>query len=231
MPNMGTNKSTFTPSGTDFGLQHRRPSLADALFSSTQKRVLGLLFGQPERSFYANEIIDRLGAGSGAVQRELKKLAESGLLTVTRVGNQKHFQANPDSPIYGELRALVRKTVGLADPLREALEPGQKAIELALVYGSVAKGQEVAASDVDLLLVSDTLTLEAVYRLLSGAEQALGRKINPTLYTPEEFERRLREGNPFLTTVLAGDHLTLVGDLPGESQRTREPRSHRHAQG
>jgi predicted nucleotidyltransferase len=190
--------------------------LADALFSSTQKRVLGLLFGQPERSFYANEIIGRLGAGSGAVQRELKKLTESGLIEVSRVGNQTHYQANPESPIFAELCALVRKTVGLADPLRAALEPAQESIELALVYGSVAKRQEIATSDVDLLLVSDALTLESAYRLLAGAEQALGRKISPTMYTLDEFHRRLNEGNPFLKRVLAGELLVLIGDLPGE---------------
>lgn len=191
-------------------------SLADALFSSTQQRVLGLLFGQPDRSFFATEIIDRLGAGSGAVQRELKKLADSGLVTVSRIGNRKHFQANPASPIFSELRALVRKTIGLLEPLWEALEPASGAIELALVYGSVAKGSETAASDIDLLLVSDTLTLEEVYRLLGSAEQSLGRPINPTLYTSEEFKRRLRDGNPFLKRVLAGETLLLKGTLPDE---------------
>jgi predicted nucleotidyltransferase len=191
-------------------------SLADALFSSTQQRVLGLLFGQPDRSFFATEIIDRLGAGSGAVQRELKKLADSGMVTVSRIGNRKHFQANPASPIFSELCALIRKTIGLLEPLREALEPASAAVELALVYGSVTKGRETAASDVDLLLVSDTLTLEAVYRLLGSTEQSLGRPINPTLYTSEEFSHRLRNGNPFLKRVLAGETLLLKGKLPDE---------------
>lgn len=216
MPNMGMMVAASKPPRGSSAPKHRRGSLADALFSSTQKRVLGLLFGQPERSFFATEIIGRLGAGSGAVQRELKKLAESGLLEVSRVGNQKHYQANPDSPIYAELCALVRKTVGLAEPLRDALESVRGAVDLALVYGSVARGQETAASDVDLLLVSDTLTLEAVYRLLAGAEQALGRKVNPTLYTSEEFHQRLREGNPFLRRVLAGEPMVLAGTLHDE---------------
>jgi predicted nucleotidyltransferase len=216
MPNMGMNESKPATPNKGSESRHPRRSLADALFSSTQKRVLGLLFGQPQRSFYANEIIERLGAGSGAVQRELKKLAESGLVEVSWVGNQKHFQANPDSPIFPELRALMRKTVGLADPVREALEPAQEAIELAAVYGSVAKGQEIATSDVDLMLVSDTLTLEAVYRLLAGAEQALGRKINPTLYTSDEFRRRRRRGDSFLKRVLSGDLLVLLGSLTDE---------------
>lgn len=190
--------------------------MADALFSSTQQRVLGLLFGQPQRSFFATEIIGRVGAGSGGVQRELKKLADSGLVKVSRVGNQKHYQADPASPIYAELCALIQKTVGLAEPLRQALEPQRQAIELALVYGSVAKGQETATSDIDLLLVSDALTLEETYRLLAEAEQTLARKINPTLYTSKEFHRRLRDGNPFLKRVLAGKVIVLIGTLPHE---------------
>jgi len=189
-------------------------SLASALFSSTQQRVLGLLFGQPERSFFATEIIARLGAGSGAVQRELSKLADCGLLTVLMVGNQKHYQANRESPIYAELCALIRKTVGLAEPLRQALEPALPEIELALVYGSVAKGSATASSDIDLLLVSDTLTLEEVFRRLAGAESALGREINPTLYTADEFSRRLRNHNSFLARVLAEPVLLLKGALP-----------------
>jgi len=187
--------------------------MADALFTSTQRRVLGLLFGQPERSFYATEVIGRVRAGSGAVQRELRKLAESGLVTVSRKGNQKHYQANADSPIYPELRALVRKTVGLADPLRTALEPLQERILLAFVYGSVAKGSQTAQSDIDLLLVSDALTLETLYAALAPAEKVLGRAVHPTLYTSAEYEHRLRTANPFLERVLAGDTIPLLGTL------------------
>ncbi|MDN5850694.1 MAG: nucleotidyltransferase domain-containing protein [Nitrococcus sp.] len=194
----------------------RPPSLADALFSSTQQRVLGLIFGQPEGSFFATEIIGRLRAGSGAVQRELKKLADSGLVTVSRVGNQRHYQANPDSPVYAELCSLARKTVGLAEPLRKALAPASAAIDLALVYGSVAKGTATAASDIDLLLVSDGLTLETAYSLLTEAEHSLGRTINPTLYTTKEFQQRLRDGNSFLRRVFAGETLLLQGSPPND---------------
>jgi len=189
-------------------------SLADALFSTTQQRVLGLLFGQPERSFFASEIIGLLGAGSGAVQRELGKLAASGLLTVTRVGNQKHYQANAEAPIYAELCSLVRKTVGVADPIKRALEPVLDSIELALIYGSVAKGAATASSDLDLLLVSDTLTLENVFGLLAGVERDLVRQINPTLYSREEFARRVRDRHPFLQRILSQDVLLLKGALP-----------------
>lgn len=208
MPDMGITLQT----ASDIQLR----SLADALFSSTQQRVLGLLFGQPERSFFATEIIARIGAGSGAVQRELKKLADSGLVTVSHIGNQKHYQANPKSPVFSELCGLVQKTVGLAEPLRQALAFASAQIELALVYGSVAKGTATAASDIDLLLVSDTLTLESVYNLLTEAEQSLGRTINPTLYTTGEFQQRLKNDNPFLRRVLAGESLVLQGSLPDD---------------
>jgi len=120
----------------------------DALFTKTQQRVLALLFGQSQRSFYANEIIGLAGSGSGAVQRELARLESAGLVTVRRIGNQKHYQANPDAPIFAELRAIVLKTFGAADVLRAALQPVWPLIDLAFVYGSLAKGTEHAGSDV-----------------------------------------------------------------------------------
>src|SRR5512134_3072217 len=136
MPNMGTRATAPQP-----------VSLVDALFSATQQRVLAFLFGQPERSFFATELIGLVGAGSGAVQRELARLAQSGLVTVTRVGNQKHYQANPRSPIFAELREITQKAVGLAEPLREALAPLALRIAAAFVFGSVARRSDTAASD------------------------------------------------------------------------------------
>ncbi len=187
-------------------------SLADALFTTTQQRVLALLFGQPARSFYASELIERTGSGSGAVQRELKRLASSGLVTVKRIGNQKHYQANPDSPVFEELRSLVKKTVALAEPIRAALEPLANRIELALLYGSVVKGTDTASSDIDILIVADDVMLEDIYSALAPVEADLDRKISPTLYTPQEFADRKASNNPFLTRVLAGEHLILIGN-------------------
>ena len=190
-----------------------RTSLADVLFTSTQQRVLALLFGQPSRSFFASELIQLAGSGSGAVQRELKRLGDSSLVTVTRIGKQKHYQANPSSPVFAELRGLVIKTVAMVDPLRQTLEPLGEKIALALVYGSIAKGSDTAASDIDLLVVADDLTLESLYAALAPVEPTLGRKINPTLYTPQEFADRKSSGDAFLSRVLAGDHLVLKGRL------------------
>lgn len=186
-------------------------SLADALFTSTQQRLLALLFGQPSRSFFASELIELTGSGSGAVQRELKRFSSSGLVTVKRIGKQKHYQANPDCPVFDELCALVRKTVAMVDPIRQALAPLAARITLALIYGSVAKGTATASSDIDLLVVADGLTLEEVYSALAPVESSLDRKISPTLYTPKEFEIRRAAGNPFLTRVLEGEHLILIG--------------------
>jgi len=187
-------------------------SLADALFSSTQQRVLGYLFGQPERSFFANELIGLVGAGSGAVQRELKRLAESGLVTVTRRGNQKHFQANPASPIFDELCAIARKTFGLAGPLREALAQLAEQIDAAFVYGSVAKKSDTAASDIDLMVVSDSLTYADLFGALEEVAGKLGRPVNPTVYSRAELARRVGEGNAFVMRVLAQPKLWLIGD-------------------
>src|SRR5262249_26657782 len=155
------------------------PGLADALFAKVQHRVLGVLFGSPRRSFYANELIALARSGTGAVQRELRRLEASGLVIVTRVGNQKHYQANSSSPIFEELRAIVLKTVGLADVLRVALAPVSKDIRAAFVYGSVAKGQDTAASDVDLMVVSDRLSHADLFVALERATAQLGRKVAP----------------------------------------------------
>ncbi len=187
-------------------------SLADALFTTTQQRVLALIFGQPGRSFYAAELIERTGSGSGAVQRELKRLASSGLVTVRRIGNQKHYQANPDSPVFEELCGLVKKTVALAEPIREALVPLADRIRLAFLYGSIVKGTDTATSDIDILIVADGVTLEDIYSALAQVETDLDRKINPTLYTSQEFMERKANNNTFLARVIAGEHLTLIGD-------------------
>jgi predicted nucleotidyltransferase len=146
------------------------------------------------------------------VQRELARLQASGLIVRTVLGNQKHYRANADAPIFAELCGIAAKMLGPADTLRHALLPLADAVHLALLYGSVARRGDTARSDFDLLLVSDTLTLEQVYVALTPAEQQLGRAISPTLYTLAEFRRRLEAHNPFLTKLLAGETVVLIGD-------------------
>jgi predicted nucleotidyltransferase len=203
MPEMGTKKIAPTSAtGT---------SLADALFTGTQQRVLGLLFGQPDRSFYANEVIALANAGSGAVQRELARLAQSGLVTTRPVGNQKHYQANPDSPIYAELCGIARKTVGLAEPLRAALLPLVPRIRAAFVFGSVAKRTDTGSSDIDLMVVSDALSYADLFPVLEPLAALLGRVVNPTILTSSELARRVEQRESFITRVLAQPKVWLVG--------------------
>jgi len=186
-------------------------SLADALFSRTQQRVLAFLFGQPDRSFYATELIKLVGSGSGAVQRQLARLELSGLVKVRRIGSQKHYQANADSPLFEELCSIAGKTVGLAEPIREALRPLASRIVAAFVYGSVAKRVDTARSDIDLMIVSDNLTYADIYSALEPVGMKLGRIVNPTVYSRARLAKRVKAGNPFVTRVLRAPKVWIIG--------------------
>lgn len=214
MPNMGILKSPpqgTSVASTDHGRKGSSHGVASALFSATQQKVLGLLFGQPDRSYLTTEVISLCGGGSGGVQRELARLTASGLVQVERVGRQAHYRANAASPVYAELVALVRKTVGLVEPLRTALNPLADKIEVALVHGSVARGEARASSDVDVLVVSDALQPEDLYRSLANAEHQLSRPIHPTLMTTREFQKRRSEPGSFVQRVLGGSVEWLIG--------------------
>jgi predicted nucleotidyltransferase len=197
------------------GTKPAQVPLADALFSRTQQRVLGALFADPSRPFSTSELFQRTRGGRGTVQRELQRLVASGLVTVEPVGNQKHYRANPASPVFGELRSIIVKTSGVADPVRDALKPLVSKIDFALIYGSIARNEAHAGSDVDLLIVARDLTLEKLYSRLAIAEKAIGRKINPTLYTPDEFRKRVRT-SPFVQKVLSGPTIALIGTVDAE---------------
>jgi predicted nucleotidyltransferase len=173
--------------------------------------VLGLLFGQPERSFYATELIGLAGIGSGAVQRELARLVQSGLVTVRSVGNQRHYQANPEAPLFAELCGIILKTVGLAEPLRAALESLSGQIQAAFVYGSVAKRQDTAASDIDLMVISDSLSYGDTFAALEAARARLGRPVNPTILSRRDLAKRVAEDSTFVTRVLSQPKIWLIG--------------------
>jgi predicted nucleotidyltransferase len=145
------------------------------------------------------------------VHRQLGRLAASGLITTTRVGNQKYYQANSDTPVFHELHGLLVKTVGLAEPLRQALSPFADAIITAFVYGSVAKGAEHAGSDIDLIVVSDTLDHATLYKGLEPAERRLARPINPTLLTTQEWDRKRTTDSSFVARISAGPRLMVIG--------------------
>jgi predicted nucleotidyltransferase len=193
-------------------------SVATALFTDSQTRVLRWLFGQPERQYHLNELLRLTGLGSASLQRELRRLSEAGLIRSERTGNLRKFQANAQSPVYKELVGLTRKTLGVQPILQEALAPIASKVGTAFIYGSVAKGTDVAKSDVDVLLVGKNLLLSKVLELLVPVEAQLGRKINPTLLTPTEFKRRRAEKDSFVNRVLAQPTLPLIGDAPGSGR-------------
>ncbi|WP_260957482.1 nucleotidyltransferase domain-containing protein [Pseudomonas citri] len=193
-------------------------SLSDALFTATQQRVLGLLFGKPDQSFYTNEIARWAHIGKGSLTRELERLQRSGVLTMTRRGNQTHYQANPRCPIYAELLGIVQKTVGIAEPLRLALKPFAGQLCWAFIYGSVAKGQANASSDIDLMLIGEDLHYSEVMERLLPLEEQLGRPLNPTLYTPRDWAEKFAAGNSFVVRVAQQDKINLLGEDPLESQ-------------
>src|SRR6266567_2301448 len=147
-------------------------SISNALFSKVQQRVLALIFGQPERSFYMSEIVRNVQSGTGAVERELSRLQRSGLVSVERIGNQKHYRANHYSPIFAELQSLVIKTVALTEPLRKSLEPYSDKIKTAFVYGSVAKGTDTARSDNAFMVIGEDLNYSELYGALQNVESA-----------------------------------------------------------
>jgi predicted nucleotidyltransferase len=186
--------------------------LAGALFTLVQQRVLGLLFGQPERRFGSGEIIRLADSGTGAVHRQLQRLAAAGLVEVTTEGNQKYYQARRDTPIFAELRGLAVKTFGLVEPLRTALEPLADRIAAAFVFGSVAKGTDRASSDVDLLVLSDDLAYADVYATLEQTEIVLARPVNPTVLTRAEWRRKRRARDSFASRIASQPRLFVIGD-------------------
>jgi predicted nucleotidyltransferase len=199
IPEMGTKPST------------RRTGLADALFTPVQQRVLGLLFGQPDRRFQSAELIRLAKGGVGAVHRQLGRLAEADLVTVTRSGNQKHYQARRDSPVFEELHSLIVKTVGVAEPLRRALARQAQAIRAAFVYGSVARGTDRARSDIDLMVISDSLRYADLFEALQEAEAVLGRTINPTVMTVAQWRAKRARADSFAARVAVQARVFLIG--------------------
>lgn len=185
--------------------------IADALFDQVQKRVLVILFGQPDRSFSTTEIIKIAGSGVGAVHRTLVRLATAGLLTAQKIGNQKLYKANRESPIFEELHGLILKTAGLVGPIGDALAPFGQKIHAAFVYGSVAKGSDHSQSDIDMIVIVEGLDYPTVFEALQPVERILGRPIHPRVLRPGEWKRKLSSGNSFIRRVWAGPKHFVVG--------------------
>jgi predicted nucleotidyltransferase len=185
--------------------------LGDALFSNAQQPILALLYGQPEQWFHVKELIRLTGLASASVQRELARLEKGGLVETRRIGNLKQVRAFVGSPIFGELRQIILKTFGAAEVLREALVPLASEINFAFVYGSVAQGSDHAGSDIDLMIVSDTLSYGQVMVALQSTEEQLGRRVHVTQYTLNEFVSRKQQKHPFVAEVLRQPKLMVIG--------------------
>ena len=184
--------------------------MGDALFTKVQQKVLALLFGQPNKSFYLNEVVRYAAMGKGVISRELAKLCEANLLTMTKQGNQNHYQANAGSPIFSELKQIVLKTFGLVVFLRKGLEPLLPQLERAFIYGSTAKGNGDLDSDVDVMLVGNDLNYSEIMQMLEPVEEQLRRSVNLTLYLPAEFSHRLAAGQSFINKVMAQPRIDLL---------------------
>lgn len=203
----------------------------DALFSRTQQGVMTYLFGDPNRSYYASELIKLVGIGSGAVQRELKRFTECGLVVMQRIGNQTHYRANQESPIFRELVQIVHKSFGVAGPIREALRPLAKKIDGAFIFGSIAKKEDSAKSDIDLMVISNTVTHGDLITTFLKTESQLQRTINITLFTKKEIFQSQKEGNAFIRRVCEQPKIWILGSeenlFPRKSVRTKQTSSSR----
>lgn len=188
-------------------------AIADLLFGAVRRDVLALLFGRPDERFYVREIVRAAGGGSGAVQRELKRMAEAGLVRRELVGRQVFFSANRDAVIFAELHGIVAKTSGVADIIRAELAPlaGDGRVKLAFVHGSVASGKQTAASDVDLVVVGKARLADLMPAARAAAAR-LGRDVNPTVYGPTEFRQKARTAGSFLKRVLGSKMIFVIGD-------------------
>ena len=184
--------------------------LSDALFTETQQQILGLLYGQPDRSFYIKEILRLTGMGVATIKRELDRWLAVGILRMTRIGNQHHYQANPQCPIYDELIGIVKKTFGLTEVIQRALEPLAGKIDRALVFGSVASGKETAISDIDLLIIGEVGFTEVV-NALYPIQEILGREVNPKIYRKDEWSRLKTTKDAFVTEVLTRPCMDVIG--------------------
>jgi predicted nucleotidyltransferase len=202
-------------------------SLSNALFSKVQQRVLALIFNHPERSFYTTEIVQKVRSGVGAVERELSKLERSGLVSVERIGNRKHFRANKAAPIFEDLRGLIEKTAGLTEPIKKSLKPFANSIKSAFVYGSVAKGSDTANSDIDLMVIGEDLNYSDLYTAAQNVERKLRRKVHPLFLSPDDWQRKVTDKGSVFSKINRSPKIFVIGsekDFGNGQARTRQSR-------
>jgi predicted nucleotidyltransferase len=200
-------------------------NLSKTLFSKTRRAVLSLLYSHGDDAYYLRQIVRSAGVGLGTVQRELKQLSDAGIIRRIVRGHQVYYQANPQCPVFAELKTLVVKTVGVGAALQAALTPLGDRIDVAFIYGSIARSEEHRDSDVDVLVVGKVTFAELVSSL-SEAQKAIGREINPTVYPPAEFRSKVAAGHHFLSTVLRGPMFFLIGDKRELARLVKKPLAH-----
>ena len=183
-----------------------------ALFGTTRQAVLRLFFTHPDERFYQRQVMHALQLGSGGVQRELEALTTAGILNRSTAGRQTYYEANTQCPVFNDLHGLITKTFGVPRIIEINLRPLAKQIEVAFVYGSFAAGKENAKSDVDVMIVGDDISLGDAVAALATAQDELKREVTPTVYRSEEFSRKLKEKNHFLSQVSAGPKIFVIGD-------------------
>ncbi len=186
--------------------------LADALFTKTQQKVLGLLYSHPEKSFYTKEIIRSTGMGVATIKRELDRMLAAGIINMTKVGNQHHYSANTECPIYDDLIGIVRKTFGIVDAIKSALLHNADHINRAFIFGSVASGKETSGSDIDLMIIGDVGYTEVVSDLYE-VQETLGRQINPKIYSKEEWTQMKNKKQAFIKEILSKPQMDVMGDI------------------
>ncbi len=186
-------------------------TIGTTLFGKTRRLVLALLYGNTNEAYYLRQIVRLTGVGLGPLQRELRQLTDAAIILRTIRGNQVYYQANPDSLIFNELKNIVRKTFGVADVIRKALEKDTDKIRVAFIFGSIARSADSKASDIDVMLIGE-ITFDEAITMLTPAEESLHREINIVVYPVSEFRKKIREDHYFVKTVLEEDKIFLIGD-------------------
>ena len=192
-------------------IMRKNAPVLDSLFPNVRQGVLAATLIRPEKWWYLSELAEFLHTRPSSLQRELRSLAQSGILEQRRDGRRTYFKAEMQSPIFRELRSIFEKTVGLIPTLRIALRPFAGKIVCAFVYGSIARREELATSDVDLMVIG-SVGLADLAPSLGRAEKRLGREVNVTSYSVEEFRKKVTEGDHFLRTVLKGSIQFVKGE-------------------
>jgi len=194
--------------------------LCSGLFGKTRQAVLALLYGRADSSFYTKQVLDAVKIGRGTVQRELKNLTDTGIIIREVQGRQVYYRANEKCPIFNELKSIVRKTFGVADVLRQSLIPEADKVQVAFIFGSVARSADDRRSDIDLMVVGK-ITFGDVVSLLKPAEEKVGREVNPVVYPVAEFKKKVKEDHHFVKTVLEDEKIFVIGD-EGELRKLAE---------